>query len=130
MPGIRHSVPQGPDINFKDTDTGKRSVKPGHPAYTSRVFDNPITDRDGLLTGAYEGCPRSDTWLPDFDDAGTRGCLVEMVRKAWGDENAFADPRGGWHVCISSKGQEHGHDMEIEGDSETDAWVAALEAAP
>jgi len=128
MPGMLHSIPAGPIIRNHYPETGRR-WETQSPPYETRIFDNPLTDGGGLLTGGYEGCPKSDTWLPRFDDAATFGCLVALVRTAWGDENAFADPRGGWHVCISSKGPEHGHDIEIDGDSEVDAWIAALEQA-
>lgn len=69
--------------------------------------------------------------LPDLTDPATLGCLLALVREAWGDDEAYAipwhDEDGGWTVCV------HEEDRSVsvsEGDTETEALVAALEAAP
>lgn len=72
----------------------------------------------------------TDGSIPDFDDPATLGCLLALVREVWGDFPAFLDPRGGWHLCVSSKGPLHGHDLEFWGDTEAEALVVALEEAP
>jgi hypothetical protein len=64
--------------------------------------------------------------LPDLSDPATRGCLLALVREAWGDPHlsavAFA---GDWRVHGDSDGMcSHDHDTEAE------ALIAALEAAP
>ena len=63
-------------------------------------------------------------WLPDFDDPATRGCLIALVREAWGDAMLFAFPDAfpdRWTVVDVDCGY---HATEAE------ALVAALEVAP
>ena len=72
-------------------------------------------------------------WLPDFADAATKGCLLALVREAWGPDHYVtltpATPMGGrWEVSIENN-QEDTIAVCL-GDSEGGALVAALEAAP
>ena len=63
--------------------------------------------------------------LPDLTDPATLGCLLALVREAWGDPAAHVVPDGDWHI--------YGDMPETEyaiGDTEAEALVAALEAAP
>ena len=63
--------------------------------------------------------------LPDLTDAATLGCLLALVREAWGDADIFGlhyHCDGGWCVEIN--------DWHFYGDSMAAALVAALEAAP
>lgn len=67
--------------------------------------------------------------LPDFNDAATRGVLLEQVRERWDDEHLCPAWTGtnvyGWVV------RDRDGKMLVWGhDSETAALVAALEAAP
>jgi len=65
--------------------------------------------------------------IPDFDDAATRGCLLALVREAWGDDCMHAEPeRDAWRVWRRI------YPMGIAGAGPTEAaaLVAALEAAP
>lgn len=77
----------------------------------------------------YRCMPNYEDLDPDLTDPATLGALLALVREAWGDPNAFLDPRGGWRCCVSSKGPLHGYDMEFEGESEGRVLVLALEAA-
>lgn len=67
--------------------------------------------------------------LPDLSDPGTLGCLLALVREAWGLPGAYF--RGGW--IFNDNGGSPEDDDEISGEngmSEAEALVAALEAAP
>ena len=75
--------------------------------------------------GRFE-CPRdTDPSLPDLDHPGTRAFLLEDVRKAWGFlvSCPFSDDGGQtWHLW---RGRQC-----FSGDTEAEALIAALEAAP
>lgn len=66
--------------------------------------------------------------LPDLTDPATVGCLLALVREAWGDP----------HICAVATPDFHNLPMWIvpisggmcSGDTEAEALVAALEAAP
>ena len=67
------------------------------------------------------------TEWPDLTDPATLGCLLALVRKAWGDPGICtdSDPDDGWDVCTR-------HDSEYQavfgsGATEAYALVAALE---
>lgn len=71
--------------------------------------------------------------LPDLTDPATLGCLLALVREAWGWDSAFTcHDESGW--CVNS-GADCDVDLQDEaGDSEryateAAALVAALEAA-
>lgn len=62
---------------------------------------------------------------PDLIDPATIGCLLTVVREAWGKLELYcaAAGEGKWVVKVSE-------DKRFTGDSEAEALVAALEAAP
>ena len=66
--------------------------------------------------------------LPDLEDAATLGCLLAIVREAWGEPEASTtagagyDGFWGWWAFAGGK--------QFEGTTEAEALVAALEAAP
>ncbi len=62
-----------------------------------------------------------DTW-PDFRDAATCGILLEQVREAWGGIHCEPLHPSGWRA-LAGRGF-------VPGDTEPEALVAALEAAP
>ena len=75
-------------------------------------------------------CWVSTTALPDLTDAATLGCLLALVREAWGDPGMFARPRVGkvrpdWAVFAGQNS-----DIICAAPTEAEALVAALESAP
>jgi hypothetical protein len=66
--------------------------------------------------------PASSDVLPDLTDPATLGCLLALVREAWGNPTlTTVGTLGVWWV--------ESYD-EFCGDTEAEALVAALEAAP
>ena len=65
-----------------------------------------------------------------LEDAATKGCLLALVREAWGDPYVYAMRlnvrRQIWVVHVPSDR----HNIHGEGKTEAEALVAALEAAP
>ena len=88
------------------------------------------------------GCNEWDVWghalppdiLPDLDSPATLGCLLAMVRSAWGDPCALVcyihpdddNERGYW--CLEKAWANA--DDSTDGATEAEALIAALEAAP
>jgi hypothetical protein len=77
----------------------------------------------------------AESELPDLADPATLGCLLALVREAWGDPSAVTSPDGvtwGVHVSTASARQVvAGWDTMVSiEDTESEALVAALEAAP
>jgi len=72
----------------------------------------------------------TDGWLPDLTDPATLGCLLALVREAWGDPHASAswdyETNGQVVVACSRTSRWIFHDRQTEAE----ALVAALEAAP
>jgi hypothetical protein len=72
-----------------------------------------------------------DPW-PDLSDPATVGCLLALVREAWGDDDAHLAPSlAGWWVQSGSLRYSGSHAPLAEAaPTEAEALVAALEAAP
>ena len=70
----------------------------------------------------------SGACLPDLSDAATLGCLLALVREAWGQDDLVAFRFDGqWCAEVTpQEGQHHA----FYGASEAEALAAALEAAP
>jgi len=62
---------------------------------------------------------------PDLRDPATLGCVLAMVREAWGDPFMYLAPADGWYV---GNGARDG--MAGVGATEAEALASALEAAP
>lgn len=73
-----------------------------------------------------------DEWaeaMPDLDDPATVGCLLALVRGAWGDQHLHVGRRiAGWGVWTSQSTPFP--ECVGKGDTEAEALVAALETAP
>jgi hypothetical protein len=89
----------------------------------------------------YSGRPTDA--LPDLTDPATLGCLLALVREAWGDDTVYASNLKGYvgydWVCIVdtstlTPGKVYPHTRHgvtyFCGLTEAEALVAALEAAP
>lgn len=70
--------------------------------------------------------------LPDLTDAATLGCLLALVREAWGDPYLIADKeRGaGWIIDENQCNSMLVGGRYIRGATEAEALIAALEVAP
>jgi hypothetical protein len=70
------------------------------------------------------------SYVPDLSDPATLGCLLALVREAWGDsEMHMALGAKGW---VWLTGESRVYDVVIPinaGETEDEALVAALEAA-
>lgn len=80
-------------------------------------------ERDDLGIAICDDC------LPDLSDHATLGCVLALVRMAWGAPFAQASPSlpqpAPWVVYI-----HNASDRYFVGESEAAALIAALEAAP
>jgi len=86
--------------------------------------------------------PTSSDVLPDLTDSATLGCLLALVREAWGDPTIGAVQAGDYKTAVAGltiPSRSHwlvmragavGLDVHKHGDTEAEALVAALEAAP
>ena len=98
------------------------------------------TDAEGAPCAAEEGASEDDCYavwldgvpvLPDLTDPATLGCLLALVREAWGMPTgitvSYSSDEGLWGVSWS--GSTHGGWCG-RGTTEAEALVAALESAP
>jgi hypothetical protein len=77
----------------------------------------------------YVDHPVSALEWPDFTDAATRGCLLELVREAWGEPSLTVVFTGEWWDCDCC-GWPETRCAGLSGLTEAEALVAALECAP
>ena len=68
--------------------------------------------------------------IPDFTDPATLGCLLALVREAWGQEDmgTFRWGSGRWSAHYAPF--DAAKSRVFDADTEAEALVAALEAAP
>lgn len=77
--------------------------------------------QDGYVPAAHE--------FPDLSDPATLGCVLALVREAWGD-GVYLLPDSGWYVKGARLKNGSTISLGICADTEAAALVAALEAAP
>lgn len=92
-----------------------------------------LMDDDGtlrLVTAVRSFFDSSGACLPDLSDPATVGCLLALVREAWGRDDLGASRyKERWCVerwCGDIRVFQYG----TQGDTEAEALVAVLEAAP
>jgi len=67
--------------------------------------------------------------VPDLTDPATLGCLLALVREAWGD-GVYLLPDGGWYVKGARLKNGATVNLGIVAKNEAEALVKALEVAP
>jgi len=105
-------------------DLGRRAVacKGFRPMPGMKDFDGRTWTPDLL----WRWTPKVD--LPDLRDPATLGCMLALVREAWGDPTIsaqFSDSCGWWEIIGNGLVVDVGTDK-----TEAEALVAALEASP
>jgi hypothetical protein len=85
---------------------------------------------DGVLWMVYDGegkCKPGcvEDFVPDLADAATLGCLLALVREAHGQSTLSPVSRGLRCWCLADYGT-----TALEGETEIELLVAALESAP
>ena len=126
-------------------ELSKRAVACKHWRWMSGMSTDGMTvvdaDETGICVvrkGTTQHYWAPDLALPDLADPATLGCLLALVREAWGDKGIHTectleeDGQGGWvrdWVIISSSPLLWTIN-EPPYDTEAAAFVAALEAAP
>ena len=79
------------------------------------------------------GCGAVDwqqKWMrPDTTDPATLGCILALVRDAWGNPTIHTQASGPFWIVVAGAGWS-GDDLTGEQDGEAAALLAALEAAP
>ena len=103
----------------------------GHTRLDARI--TAVDPRPGMGPWGSQGYLDMPLWLPDLTDPATLGCLLALVREAYGDP--FARVQGseriGRHVwrCLA-RSWFNKRTYMINGSTEAEALVAALLAAP
>jgi len=113
-----------------------------YPNYPVRVYEfgENLRDTDDMeepepwgwqQVGPYGDHVFPGPYLPDLQDPATLGCLLALVREAWGMPTGitvtYSSDEGLWGVSWS--GATHGGCCG-RGETEGEALVAALESAP
>ncbi len=86
--------------------------------------DRPCAIREGGWVDTAPPRPLGDD-LPDFCDPATLGCLLALVREAHGQSTLSPVSRGPHSWCLADYGTS-----ALEGETEVELLVAALEGAP
>ena len=112
---------------------GMRALCPAQLRPSLRVS----TYIDGRLYGngrcwQWAEAPATDKGLPDLSDPATVGCLLALVREAWGEPklSAWAARSDGYWEVTLSPGAPLPHTFRGCAPTEAAALVVALEAVP
>lgn len=109
-----------------------------------------VTDRQGVRLVAsghvvVDGWFRADTLIPDLRDDATKGCVMHLIREAWGTTAHFVRPSPeileeagftdyGWALATGLSSRPLLLDIPsrrcLLGKTEEEAMVVAMEAAP
>lgn len=83
------------------------------------------------------GDPERDIWFqpgelePDLDDDATADGLLRTARAMWHDESlCCSNDRTGWYVRVLAKSHPYAPVFIARGETEKDALLAAILAAP
>jgi hypothetical protein len=111
-----------------------------YPSYPVRIhaFGENVQDTDDMLAAdkwlpwrqptEYGDHSYPGPYLPDLSDPATLGCLLALVREAWGIPSLSLSPwQGGWEFAWAEDGAVGPCGYWL---TEAEALVAALEAAP
>ena len=115
---------------------GVRAVRVEEPPFVSEGFDASKmlggacrvygVSESGSVRGSSDTFRTTTTaYAPDLTDPATLGCLLALVREAWG-EDTWVQHEDEW-TCFVVLDNQVDHYC---GTSEAEALVAALEAAP
>ena len=104
----------------------------GSPVIVDVDYGDPCLPDSWAYRGYLRGRENADRWpedmTPDLTDPATLGCLLALVREAWGDPHLHVGRRiAGWGVWTSASTPMP--QCVGKGDAEAEALVAALEAA-
>jgi hypothetical protein len=109
---------------------GMRTTEGMRTIHDPRLWpDRPCAIREGTWVDTAVPRPLGDH-LPDLTDPATLGCLLALVREAWGDPYAssrWIKPE--WKVLVQRSGYVV-YTVVGVGKTEEESLVAALEAAP
>lgn len=113
-------------------DGGGAGLRPHRMVGRHAIYDNLNIwcHPDGFTT--VDDGTQFAVWLdqcgvPDLSDPATLGCLLHLVREAWGENTGLAidDDEGWWSVST-----QNSDGLCFVGDTREQALVAALEDAP
>lgn len=94
-----------------------------------------VSIQDGRVQASHSSASfpldRLDDEFPDLTDPATLGCLLALVREAWDDPHCHTEPPGNkWALYYNEPKAPSPQWLAVFGDTEAEALVAALEAAP